>query len=334
MLTIGSCWLSYEENPIYVLKPMAAESPGAHYVLIFLHRSGVQFLCCSGQREFDALISCVTKAAASMTKKASKARPANDGGSAAQRISVESVSVEIRTRLHSAGHEVHDVTLQLGEVPADPDEPCLEPCEFAGSYIELEMSATELAAFARAFKRIAKAKYAPAFMARIDEWFLPPALFSCDSEAEIGDEFLTRAVEHIEAECPEAAEFWVEILGQLSTLNEDWTPPELSYMDCENEESYATTAGRSNETQEFVPWLERLALPEAGDYEDETGMFYTIGKDQAFQWMGQNPDTTREALVEELIKDQRLLPPKLARETAEKIAARVFYVRELEGHRS
>jgi hypothetical protein len=55
-------------------------------------------------------------------------------------------------------------------------------------------------------------------------------------------------------------------------------------------------------------------------------MFYTIGKDFAFDWIEKNPDASQESLVEAVLEGQKILPSGIARTTAEQVTARLFLV--------
>lgn len=63
------------------------------------------------------------------------------------------------------------------------------------------------------------------------------------------------------------------------------------------------------------------------DYSADISVLYTIGKDFAFDWMEKHPGATQAVLVEAILADQKILPPGIARTTADKVAARVFQVR-------
>lgn len=62
------------------------------------------------------------------------------------------------------------------------------------------------------------------------------------------------------------------------------------------------------------------------DYEVEMSVFYTIGKDFAFDWIEKHPGATMEQLVDAVLEGQKMLPSGIARTTAENVAQRVFTV--------
>lgn len=56
-------------------------------------------------------------------------------------------------------------------------------------------------------------------------------------------------------------------------------------------------------------------------------VFYTIGKDFAFEFLLKNSKATREEIIQALlVKPPKHLPPDIARQTAERITDRVLFV--------
>jgi hypothetical protein len=80
------------------------------------------------------------------------------------------------------------------------------------------------------------------------------------------------------------------------------------------------------EVKILAPWLQAAPKRKNEDEKVAVDAFYTVGKDFAFGWMNEHPRATKQQLIEAVLKDQGFLPPDLARETAGKIAERVFSV--------
>lgn len=354
MPLVGNAWVSHRDKSICILKPMtSSESPAEQHVLIFFQETGFSFVCCSGQTQFDALLACMEEAAAVMTRmgksKKSELLATTNGGAGSHRFAAEFVAVEIVPRPGGIGSGQHDVTLHLFDFPVEPSERSSATPGVDGVRMTLTVATEDLAAYAKVFKCIRSAQYEPVVCSHIDKWFLPPTLTCADGKGGKGAGFLYQAVEHIKAECPDIAEFWVEILvrpgilefaGSVDysnfpdALDDVRLSQEISPADYgEKVRPFRSTETGSSEAQEFAPWLERLSKPENAGYEMEVSMFYTVGKDHAFAWMSQHPEATQDQLVEELVRDQRTLPQDLARKTAEQIAARVLHVVEMEKRR-
>lgn len=69
----------------------------------------------------------------------------------------------------------------------------------------------------------------------------------------------------------------------------------------------------------------------AQHWNNAAGAYYDIGKDYAFARIAAHREASKEDLIAELLSKQPYLPPKLAMQTAKKIADRVFLQRSLYG---
>ena len=321
MRTIETGFLFECTEMVFIYKP-SQPSENSQYVVMLSSETASNFMVVNGPEQFRALTFCLSEAGLHMSGRFERMLK---GGRRSRRRSptpkrvkspafperfVEgNLGVQVNALVDDQKRKMYEIVLQRQPGGGD-DEDSSGPWTDASE--RMPLSERELQTFGEIFWHLDCAEYKPAFMSSIDEWFLPPQL--ARSLADVGHidaGLLRQAASHIREKCNKLAFEWIE------------------YLECLREPSAGTPVNKVSAERNgnaLVPWIEPLPKSEKDKYEIEIGMFYTAGKDFAFEWIAKNPRTTKPELIALLLKDQSALPIHLARETAEQVADRVFYV--------
>lgn len=350
MNVIESAWLVDERVAVCILRPQEL-SDRSQYVVMLCGIEKAHCICVTGRQQFHALTLCLTEAGLHMSGQfkrmmgldkghgAKRRRAASPMYEASQRFVEDHISVEVVTHRKRGVHEKYEFTVQIASNDAGENEILDKLTDTSES---IQMSETELLSIGELLWGLSDAEYEPAFLSTTDEWFVPPAVSRSGlRDGTIPADLLHQAVAHVEEACPQYADGWIECLERFAVRAtiEFGSCTKVAVEDKCSVEQGARYTERSGdpaqnsctqqvqgEVESLIPWLAALPGDRADEYEFEIGVFYSMRKDFAFQWMSEHPKATENQLVQAVLKGQRMLPPDLAKTTAEKVAERVFHV--------